>query len=378
LSYFWFRFGESSAWGEAFYRAMTILVVASPCAVVISIPSAILTAITAAARNGVLFKGGVHIERTATLKAMAFDKTGTLTIGKPRLVQSEPARGVSDEQLLAWATAVEAHSEHPLAQAIVSGAQERGVEAPAAEDVQSIVGSGIRGTVAGAFVLIGKPEWLDEKQVGIPDAARQQIETARSAGQTVMAVAVDGQFAGWVAMADTLRATAIDAVNELRAMGLKPLLILSGDNARVAGHLAAQLRLDYRANLQPGDKFLILKGLLKEGRKAGMVGDGTNDAPALATATVGFSLGGAGSDVALETADVVLMSDDLRRLPYAIRLARRTKQILKQNLCLAFSVMVVLFAASLWVTVPLPLAVFGHEGSTVLVVLNGLRLLWSK
>lgn len=374
-SFLWFYWGLSSRAWDAFSRAMTILVVASPCAVVISIPAAILTSITAAARNGVLFKGGVHIERTATLDAMAFDKTGTLTVGKPRLVNWSASRDVSKNDVLAWAAAVEAHSEHPLAQAVVQGARSRDIDVPEAENVESVVGSGICGTVEGTRVLVGKPEWIALEIDVFPDEAQREIESARAAGQTVLAVARDGRLVGWLAVQDTLRETAQAAVQELRDMGLKPLLMLSGDNARVAAHLAEQLHLDYRANLQPGDKLVILKGLLEQPRRIGMIGDGTNDAPALATATVGFSLGGAGSDVALETADVVLMSDDLRRLPYAIRLARRTNQILKQNLCLAFGVMIVLLIASLWTTVPLPLAVFGHEGSTVLVILNGLRLL---
>jgi Cd2+/Zn2+-exporting ATPase len=375
-SFFWFRsVGAPDLW-TAFSRAMTILVVASPCAVVISIPAAILTAITAAARNGVLFKGGVHVERTATLEAMAFDKTGTLTIGKPQLVQLEAAPGYRESELLTWAAAVEARSEHPLAQAVVREAQARGIDVPDAENVESVVGNGIQGTINGAEVRVGKPEWVAEDISPIPAEIQRHIETARSAGQTVLAVSRERRLAGWLAVADTLRDTALTAVTELRRMGLTPLLMLSGDNARVAAHLAGQLHLDYQANLQPGDKLVILKGMLAQPRRIGMIGDGTNDAPALATATVGFSLGGAGSDVALETADVVLMSDDLRRLPYAIHLARQTQQILKQNLCIAFGVMIGLFIASLWTAIPLPLAVLGHEGSTVFVILNGLRLLY--
>lgn len=360
----------------AFARAMTILVVASPCAVVISIPAAILAAITAAARVGVLFKGGIHVERTATLQALAFDKTGTLTLGKPQLVKIQTAPDVAESDLLAWAAAIEFHSEHPLAQAVVQAAKSRGITIPDADDVESIVGSGIHGVIEGSAFAVGKPEWVAWEPEIIPREAFSQIEAARQAGQTVLAVVRDGGYAGWLAVADTLRDTATEAVEELRAMGLQPLVMLSGDNALVAGHLAEKLALDYQANLQPGDKLVILKGLLNQSKRTGMIGDGTNDAPALATATVGFSLGGAGSDVALETADVVLMSDDLRRLPYAIKLARRTQQILKQNLCIAFGVMITLLVASLMTTVPLPLAVFGHEGSTLLVILNGLRLLF--
>ncbi len=374
-SFVWFRWWLRESAGEAFARAMTILVVASPCAVVISIPAAILSAITAAARAGVLFKGGIHVERTATLEALAFDKTGTLTVGKPRLVQLQPAAGIAENDLLAWAAAIEEHSEHPLALAVVQGAANRGVTIPEASDVESVVGSGIRGVVHGAAVAVGKPEWVAGESGRILPPAQAEIEAARQAGQTVLAVMRGGDYAGWLAVADTLRDTALPAVQELRQMGLEPLIMLSGDNALVAGHLAEQLDLEYQANLQPGDKLVILKGLLNQPKRTGMVGDGTNDAPALATATVGFSLGGAGSDVALETADVVLMSDDLRRLPYAIRLARRTQQVLKQNLGLAFGVMISILIASFLTPVPLPLAVFGHEGSTVLVILNGLRLL---
>lgn len=384
LSFVWFLYhsapatNESSNIWEAFSRAMTVLVVASPCAVVISIPASILTAITAAARNGVLFKGGVHVERTATLEAMAFDKTGTLTIGKPQLVGIHPVSGLSETEFLRTAATIEEHSEHPLAQAVVQGALQRGIELATADQIESIVGSGIQGSLDGDKVRVGKPEWIVAEDIVIPPRILAEIETSRGLGQTVLVVTRHQEFLGWMAVADMLRDTAQVAVSELRRMGLKPLLMLSGDNALVAAHLAGQLQLDYQANLQPGDKLVILKGMMDQARRTGMIGDGTNDAPALATATVGFSLGGAGSDVALETADVVLMSDDLRRLPYAIHLARETQHILRQNLGLAFGVMITLLIASFVTAIPLPLAVLGHEGSTVLVILNGLRLLTMK
>ncbi len=378
VGFLWFYVHLGHQGWPAFARAMTILVVASPCAVVISIPAAILTAITAAARHGVLFKGGIHLERTATLEAMAFDKTGTLTIGKPQLVKLQAIADHAENEVLGVAAAIEAHSEHPLAVAVVQAAKSRNISTPDASDVESVVGSGIKGNVGAKAVLVGKPEWVVEQTGAMPADVEAGIETARQAGQTVLAVALDGRFAGWLAVADTLRETAVAAVNELRRMGLKPMIMLSGDNALVARHLAQQLDLEVHANLQPADKLVILKGLLNESKPIGMIGDGTNDAPALATATVGFSLGGAGSDVALETADVVLMSNDLRRLPYTIRLARETQRVLKQNLFIAFGVMLTLLTVSLFVAIPLPLAVFGHEGSTLLVILNGLRLLfWS-
>ncbi len=375
-AFFGFHFLSRETYWQAFYRAMTVLVVASPCAVVISIPSAILTAISAAARKGVLFKGGIHLERTATLEAMAFDKTGTLTIGKPKLVTVQPAEGVSEHELIQWAAAVEFHSEHPLAKAVVQGATSRGIDIPTAENVESVVGSGIRGEIGTSQIAVGKPEWIASTTQNISATTLTAMQQARGQGQTVLGVAHDGQFAGWISVADVLRSSAASAVSDLRRLGLRPLLMLSGDNELVAGHLAGQLDLEYQANLQPQDKLVILQGLLNQPKKIGMIGDGTNDAPALATATVGFSLGGAGSDVALETADVVLMSDDLRRLPYAIQLARRTQVVLKQNLIIAFGVMITLLITSFLVELPLPVAVFGHEGSTVLVILNGLRLLF--
>jgi Cu+-exporting ATPase len=201
-------------------------------------------------------------------------------------VQWQTASGAAETDLLGWAAAVESHSEHPLARAVVQGALDRGIDAVSAEDVESVVGSGIRGRVDGADVAVGKPEWIASLVGEIPAPSRADIEAGRQQGRTVLAVSRGGRFAGWLAVADTLRETAAAAVAELRAMGLKPLLMLSGDNALVAAHLAQQLQLEYQANLQPGDKLVILKGLVERPTPTGMIGDGTNDAPALATATM--------------------------------------------------------------------------------------------
>ncbi len=383
-------FGDSFV--RAFHRAMTALVVASPCAVVISIPAAILSAIASAARGGVLFKGGSHLERTATLRAMAFDKTGTLTMGRPSLTSLLTAPGVSETELLAAAAALESQSEHPLAQAVVAAAQVRGFTLPVADHVEEIVGHGIVGIVNGQRRWVGKRSWFDDTGTPCDLELVARANVLQSAGQTLIAVADGERVLGVLAVSDPLRPTAVAAIRELRRLGVTSITMLSGDHPAVVARIAEQLGLEGEGGLLPEDKlkrldelkqqqFALARGgigsLKGNGARGqvGMMGDGMNDAPSLAAADVGFSLGGAGTDVALETADVVLMADDLMRLPYAIALARQTQRIIRQNLILAFSVMVGLLVTTLVTTLPLPLAVLGHEGSTVLVILNGLRML---
>jgi Zn2+/Cd2+-exporting ATPase len=362
-------------WWASWYRAMTVLVVASPCAVVISIPAAILAAISSAARGGVLFKGGAALEQAATLQAMAFDKTGTLTVGKPRVVELLTADGVDEAELLRSAAAIEAHSEHPLAVAIVREAQTRGLEILEADDVTAVTAQGIHGTVNGAVRRVGKLTWFQELGLSPEPILATAIAAAAARGRTVIGVTNDHQWVGAIAIADTLRGTAAECIALLRQLGLRELVMLTGDAEPVAKDLAGRLGIGYRAALMPDEKLTCIQQLRQTVGPTGMIGDGMNDAPSLAAATVGFSLGGAGTDVALETADVVILADDLRRLPYAIALSRRTQQIIWQNLAFAFGVMGTLLVTTFVITLPLPLAVLGHEGSTVLVILNGLRLL---
>lgn len=359
----------------AFYRAMTVLVVASPCAVVISIPAAILSAIASAARGGVLFKGGSHLERAALLKTMAFDKTGTLTLGRPRLVDVALSSAVEESELISAAAALEEHSEHPLARAIVEAAKTRGITVPAATGVKAVVGCGIEGIWQGKDLRAGKLNWFCDEGIALDAVLVQQADVFLSAGKSVICVGDRTRVWGLLAVADTLRPTAAAAIKQLRELGLSPLVMLSGDHPKVAAQIAGELGMEFQGGLLPEGKLRVIESLRKEHGSIGMIGDGMNDAPSLAAADVGFSLGGAGTDVALETADIVLLADDLRRLPYAIALSRRTQQIIRQNLVLAFSVMAVLLLATMLTTVPLPLAVVGHEGSTVAVILNGLRLL---
>jgi len=361
-------------WMASFYRAMTVLVVASPCAVVISIPAAILAAISSAARGGVLFKGGAALERAATLAAMAFDKTGTLTVGRPRVVNIMPASGVDKAELLRIAAAIEAHSEHPLATAIVREAQSRGIIWSAGSDVTAVMAQGIEGRIESELVRVGKLAWLDKLGLTKDASLAAAIDAAAARGQTVIGIANEQRWLGAIGIADTVRESATDCIAQLRSLGFRELEMLTGDAEPVAKDLAGRLGIGYRAALMPAEKLERIKSLRDTVGPTGMIGDGMNDAPSLAAATVGFSLGGAGTDVALETADVVILADDLRRLPYAIALSRKTQQIIRQNLWFAFGVMLGLLIATFIVTLPLPLAVLGHEGSTVLVILNGLRL----
>ncbi len=362
-----------------FYRAMTWLVVASPCALVISTPASILSAIANGARRGVLFKGGVHLEQTAGLKVVAFDKTGTLTTGQPALMGTYVHSEVGEAEMLRIAAAAESRSEHPLAKAIVIAAQERKLELPASNEFQAIPGQGVEAIVEGQTVWIGNERLFNERRVRIPDEILQKVRTMEEAGQTVMIVNVDSEWLGLLGVADSLRPDAADIVADLKQLGIERVVMLTGDNERVAASIAARAGVDeFHAGLLPQDKVSLLKTLRSKYGSTAMVGDGVNDAPALATADVGIAMGGAGTDVALETADVVLMADDLRHLPYAIGLARTARRTVFQNLVFALSVIVLLVTSALGASLPLPLGVVGHEGSTVLVVLNGLRLLAYK
>ncbi|MCI0434551.1 MAG: heavy metal translocating P-type ATPase, partial [Gemmatimonadetes bacterium] len=355
------RLWVSEPWFDTIHRAMTVLVVASPCAVVISIPAAILAAITSAARGGVLVKGGVALEDCALLQAMAFDKTGTLTLGKPRVVSVVPVDGVSREKLLSQAAALEAQSEHPLARAIVRAAREANVDVPAGAKVSAVTGYGIEGQVDGRRLRVGKLAWFDDvtspafPKAGLAStgtekpgfqksraSVRDAAVAAQHEGQTVIVVADDGRWLGAIGVADTLRPSAAESVRQLRELGLRELTILTGDGEPVARNIASSLGLSFQSELLPDAKLDAIHRLREEFGPTGMIGDGMNDAPSLAAATVGFSLGGAGTHVALETADVVLLADDLRRLPYIIALARKTQQVVKQNLAVAFGMMIVL------------------------------------
>jgi Cd2+/Zn2+-exporting ATPase len=367
-------------WPAAFYKAMTLLVVASPCALVISTPASILSAIAAGARQGVLFKGGAHVESLARVKVVAFDKTGTLTVGRPRVTDVEPhshagAPVMPTDELLALAAAVESRSEHPLARAIVAEAVERRLALPPAADLQAVPGKGVTAIVDGVRLHIGTPDHLTEQGVALPAGEPELVAALEAQGKTVVLVGAE-RLLGVIAVADTVRPEAAAAVAALKAQGIQKVIMLTGDNQRAAKAIGAAAGVDeVRAELLPEEKVAAVKALLAEHGAVAMVGDGVNDAPALATATVGIAMGAGGTDVALETADVVLMASDLAKLPYALGLGRRAMSVVRQNLTFALVVIMTLIGSALLNIVSLPLGVVGHEGSTVIVVLNGLRLL---
>ncbi len=358
---------------DAILRALSLLVAASPCALAISTPAAVLSAVARAARGGVLMKGGAHLEELGTVASMAFDKTGTLTEGKPKVVSTWTHDGADENEMLAVAAAVETLSSHPLAKAVVDGAKAKGLDLPTAVGCETVHGKGIRSMVNGKAVAIGSMDLFDAAKV--PEAVKAKVAELQEKGQTTMVVRRGQQYLGVMGVADTLRPEAKDALAAIRALGITKTVMLSGDNLRVAQAIGKQVGIDEpRAPLMPEGKVAALKELAKNGGVA-MVGDGVNDAPALAAASVGVAMGGAGSDVALETADVVLMGDDLRQLPFAVALAREATRTVKVNLFISLGVASLLILASIFGWVRISHAVIFHEGSTMFVVLNGLRLL---
>lgn len=363
----------------SFYRAMAVLVAASPCALAISVPSAVLSGVARAARGGVLVKGGGPLENLGTLTSIAFDKTGTLTEGKPRLTDVVSAEGISEKDLLNVALAVEEHSDHPLASAVVSGAQERlGADhvAITAINIKSITGRGVEAQIDGQSVHIGKPILFSElPDSTVPTSLGQANEKLVAAGRTTMIVRRGTQFLGVLGVMDTPRPIAAEVMRDLRALGIERLIMISGDNQAVADEVAKTVGLtEARGDLMPEQKVDAIKELRDKHGKVAMVGDGVNDAPAMANATVGIAMGAAGSDVALETADVALMADDLAQLPFAVGLSRSTSRTIKQNLWVSLGVVAVLIPATIG-GLNIGTAVLFHEGSTLLVVVNALRLL---
>jgi Cd2+/Zn2+-exporting ATPase len=381
------------AFQTAFYRAMTVMVAASPCALIISTPASILAAIGNGARKGILFKGGVYMEQAAGIKVVAFDKTGTLTEGKARLTDvivlaNSTEEGVwrgGEAELLALAAAVESRSEHALGRATVEAAQARDLALSEAMAFQAATGQGVQASVDGLDIWVGNLRYFEAFNRPNLAAAQQQVERLQAEGKTSVVVAQitdAGQTAhmlGVIAFADRLRADSARVVRELKEMGVERVVMLTGDHERVARSIADQLQLDgYYAGLLPEDKVRIIQELQAQYGAVAMVGDGVNDAPALARAAIGIAMGAAGTDVALETADVVLMSDDLQNIAYVIALSRQTRQTLAINLAFALVMILIMLAAIFSANMPLPLAVVGHEGGTVLVSLNGLRLLIYK
>jgi len=358
---------------ESFYRAMAVLVAASPCALAIATPSAVLSAVARAARGGVLIKGGAHLESLGTVSAIAFDKTGTLTLGKPQLTDVVAITG-DEASLLTTAATLESHSAHPLAQAVMAEAKARGLTWGDPEKVEAITGKGLRGEVDGQMVTIGNLRLFENE--AIPEVIQQQMRRLQAEGKTIMLIQMDSQFLGVLGLADTPREGTREMLDHLHRLGIRKTIMLTGDNEIVGQAIAQAVGLDeVRSGLLPEDKVKAMEELAQSYGQVAMVGDGVNDAPAMARATVGIAMGGAGTDVALETADVALMADDLSKLPFAVALSRASKDVIRQNLWVSLGVVALLIPATLSGWAGIGVAVLIHEGSTLLVVINALRLL---
>ncbi len=358
-------------WETTIYRMLIFLVVASPCALMASIMPTLLSGIACGARKGILFKNGAQLEKIGRVRAIAFDKTGTLTMGELEVVDIIPAAQHSSNRVLQLAAAIESGSEHPIGKAIIQAAQKANLSWQSATHIQAKTGRGIVGEVAGARVTVGKattnPCSPELKK------ASKLLETA---GKTVVWVSLAEEIVGIIAVADTVKSEATTAIASLKKLGIEATAMLTGDNQSTAQSVAQILNLDrVHAQLLPEDKLAVIRNLQHKYQNVAMVGDGINDAPALAAATVGVAMGVAGTDVALESADIILMSDNLAKLSQAIQLGRRANRIIKQNITFALSFICLLLIANLVGSINLPLGVIGHEGSTLLVTLNGLRLL---
>lgn len=365
---------------DSFYRAMSVLIAASPCALAISTPSAVLAGIARAARQGVLIKGGRPLEDLGSISAIAFDKTGTLTEGRPRLTHAIPFGTITKEQLLKVSVAVEALSDHPLAAAIVEGGKRElgDIEIPKAENLKALTARGIQADFNGGLVHIGNRR-LFEELTGepVPVAIDQQMAELEIGGHTAMIVYQGDSYLGIISAMDVARPEAISTLAALKKIGIKRMVMLTGDNQLVANAIAKTIGItDPLGNLLPEDKVnAIEKLLIEESGGVAMVGDGVNDAPAMAKSSVGIAMGAAGSDVALETADIALMADKLNNLPFAIGLSRKAKTIIKQNLIISLGMVAILVPLTMMGTIAIGPAVVFHEGSTLVVVLNALRLL---
>jgi Cd2+/Zn2+-exporting ATPase len=362
-------------WSDWLYRSLVLLVIACPCALVISTPVSIVAALAASARHGVLIKGGVYVEAPARLKAVAFDKTGTLTEGRPSVVEVVPLGGYSERELLERAAALEAQSTHPLARAVLTYAKRQGITTQAADDFRIFPGKGAEGRVGGELYWVGSHRYLEERGEETPEV-RERLAAMTKSGKTVVVVGGERHVLGLIALADTVRPASRQTVSDLRAAGIEHIVMLTGDNLGTAEAVARETGVDeVYAELLPADKVAKVEELVSRYGQVAMLGDGVNDAPAMARATLGVAMGAAGTDAAIETADVALMSDDLAKLPWLVRHSQRSLSVIRQNIAFSLGVKALFVAltfagaASLWA------AIAADMGASLLVVFNGLRLL---
>lgn len=369
-------------WNDWIYQGLAVLVVGCPCALVISTPVAIVTAIGNAAKKGVLIKGGIHLEEMGSIKAIAFDKTGTLTKGVPVVTDYYTEPGIDKKDTLRIIAALEKASQHPLASAIIKKAEEQQLEYKNLEldNFSSVIGKGIQGEVAGALYYIGSPGFIEDMlEKPLPANVKEDISILENQGKTVVAVSSSTLFLSFVAVADEIREETKKVIQKLHSLGIQKTIMLTGDNegtAKAIGHLAGVT--DVKASLLPQDKLTYIKLLREEYGRVAMVGDGVNDAPALAASNIGVAMGGAGTDTALETADIALMGDDLKKLPFTVKLSRSSLNIIKQNIIfsLGIKLLALLLVVPGWLT--LWIAIFADMGATLIVTLNSLRLLRVK
>ena len=366
----------------SFYRAMAVLVAASPCALAISTPSAVLSGVARAARSGVLIKGGRPLEDLGVITALAFDKTGTLTEGKPKLTKIVPLNNTSEKELLKTAVAVESLSDHPLAKAVVRDGKKRlnNDEIPEAQNLEAVLGKGIKASIGTDKIYVGNLELYEKLDGNEPaDVIKEKIISLESEGNTTMLVRKNDEYIGIISLMDTPRKEARATLEKLKKIGIKRMIMLTGDNQKVADAVANEIGLtDAWGSLLPEEKVKSIKELKEQESKVAMVGDGVNDAPAMANSTVGIAMGAAGSDVALETADIALMADKLGTLPFAIGLSRKSKGIIQQNLWISLGIVALLIPLTISGIATIGPAVLVHEGSTLVVVFNALRLLAYK
>lgn len=366
-------------WGPWIYRGLTLLVVSCPCALVVSTPVAIVSAIGNAAKNGVLIKGGIYLEEAGSLAAIAFDKTGTLTKGEPSVTDVIPLGSRSEKEMLQIAAALEERSEHPLALAILNLVKARKISWNPAEDFKVVTGLGAQGMVNEQKVYIGSPHFFQLSGICVTDRVAEKVRRLQEEGKTIMLTGTNRDILGIIAVADDLRETTKDSLAGLKQSGLRHTIMLTGDNETTARAIADRLGVDeFRAECLPQDKAAAIQEFQREYGKVGMVGDGINDAPALATANVGIAMGGAGTDTALETADIVLMADDLAKLPFTVCLSKAAMRIIRQNITFALVIKAIAVLAVFpgWLT--LWLAILADMGASVLVTLNGIRLMGIK
>jgi Zn2+/Cd2+-exporting ATPase len=366
-------FGQ--AFTDWFYRALVLLVIACPCALVISTPVAIVSGLARGARAGVLIKGGMHLESTGHLKALAFDKTGTLTLGMPQVQNVEAIDHTSREELIRIASSLEGRSEHPLARAIQDYARQMKIKPVMVNEFQALTGRGIQGKIDQKNYLLGNHRLFEEQGLCGPEV-ETILDTWELEGKTVIIVGSTEKVLGLISIADSVRPGAADTIAHLRNLGIQHIAMLTGDNRGTARAIAQQIGIDDpRAELLPADKVQAVAGLVEQFHKVGMVGDGVNDAPAMTAATVGIAMGAAGTDAALETADVVLMSDDLSRLPFTVLLSRKTLRVIRQNISLSLGIKVIFLVLAVPGYATLWMAVFADVGASLLVIANSLRLL---